>query len=127
MTTIATSDEQTLERVCTTTIADAASAVDRNGSFPSDSISALSAACAGIDEFRAVNGTDERVILQINLIQEGDPLVTGDHWAWDLARDMQMGALTTIAKVLSFLGSFWVILVAVLATNAYFLMRRRIA
>ena len=44
MTTIATSDVQTLERVCTTTIAEAASAVDRNGSFPSDSISALSAA-----------------------------------------------------------------------------------
>jgi len=38
---------------------------------PSSLISALSAACAGIDEFRAVNGTDERVILQINLIQGG--------------------------------------------------------
>lgn len=36
---------------------------------PSSLIAALSAACAGIDEFRAVNGTDERVILQINLIR----------------------------------------------------------
>jgi membrane protein DedA with SNARE-associated domain/membrane-associated phospholipid phosphatase len=65
------------------------------------------------------------IVLQINLIQEGDPLITGDHWAWDLARDMQMGALTTLAKVLSFLGSFWVILVAVLATSVFFLIRRQ--
>jgi len=36
---------------------------------PSSLISALSAACAGIDEFRAVNGTDERVILQISIIR----------------------------------------------------------
>jgi hypothetical protein len=36
---------------------------------PSSLIAALSAACAGIDDFRAVNGTDERVILQINLIR----------------------------------------------------------
>jgi hypothetical protein len=38
---------------------------------PSSLISALSAACAAIDDFRSVNGTDERVILQINLIQGG--------------------------------------------------------
>jgi membrane protein DedA with SNARE-associated domain/membrane-associated phospholipid phosphatase len=66
------------------------------------------------------------IVLQINLIQEGNPLVAGDHWAWDLARDVQMGALTTLAKFLSFLGSFWVVLVAVLATSAFFLMRRQI-
>ena len=36
---------------------------------PSSLIAALSAACAGINEFRAVNGPDERVILQINLIR----------------------------------------------------------
>jgi hypothetical protein len=36
---------------------------------PSSLIAALSAACAGIDEFRAVNGSDERVILQISLIR----------------------------------------------------------
>ena len=35
---------------------------------PSSLIAALSAACAGIDEFRAANGPDERVILQISLI-----------------------------------------------------------
>ena len=36
---------------------------------PSSLIAALSDACAGIDEFRAVNGSDERVILQISLIR----------------------------------------------------------
>ncbi|MCC6790855.1 MAG: hypothetical protein IT336_04170 [Thermomicrobiales bacterium] len=36
---------------------------------PSSLIAALSAACAGIDDFRAVNGSDERVILQISLIR----------------------------------------------------------
>ena len=36
---------------------------------PSSLIAALSAACAGIDEFRAVNDPDERVILQISLIR----------------------------------------------------------
>jgi hypothetical protein len=36
---------------------------------PSSLISALSAACAGIEEFRAVNGSDERIILQISLIR----------------------------------------------------------
>lgn len=36
---------------------------------PSALIAALSAACAGIDELRAVNGADERVILQISLIR----------------------------------------------------------
>ncbi len=54
------------------------------------------------------------IVLQINLIETGDPLITGDRWAWDLARDIEMGALTALAKVLSFLGSFWVVLVAVL-------------
>lgn len=36
---------------------------------PSSLIAALSAACAGIDDFRSVNGSDERVILQISLIR----------------------------------------------------------
>jgi membrane protein DedA with SNARE-associated domain/membrane-associated phospholipid phosphatase len=67
------------------------------------------------------------IVLQINLIESGDPLITGDHWAWDLARDIQMGALTTLAKTLSFLGSFWVLLVAVLATSAFAVTRRRMA
>src|SRR6185312_6003876 len=45
------------------------------------------------------------IVLQVNLIETGDPLIAGDRWAWDLARDMEMGALTALAKVLSFLGS----------------------
>jgi membrane protein DedA with SNARE-associated domain/membrane-associated phospholipid phosphatase len=67
------------------------------------------------------------VMLQINLIQTGDPLVTGDRWALDLARDIETGALTTLAKVLSFFGSFWVVLVVVAATCGFFSARRRIA
>jgi membrane-associated phospholipid phosphatase len=67
------------------------------------------------------------IVLQINLTETGDPLITGDRWAFDLARDMQMGMLTTLAKVLSFFGSFWVVLVAVVATSAFLIARRRIA
>lgn len=36
---------------------------------PSSLIAALSAACSGIDELRSVNGSDERVIVQISLIR----------------------------------------------------------
>jgi membrane protein DedA with SNARE-associated domain/membrane-associated phospholipid phosphatase len=67
------------------------------------------------------------IVLQINLIETGDPLITGDRWAWDLARDLEMGALTAIAKVLTFLGSFWVVLVTVLAMAGFLLSRRRVA
>jgi undecaprenyl-diphosphatase len=66
------------------------------------------------------------VILQINLIQSGDPLISGDRWALDLARDIETGSLTTIAKVLSFFGSFWVVLAAVGVTGAFLAMRRRV-
>jgi membrane protein DedA with SNARE-associated domain/membrane-associated phospholipid phosphatase len=67
------------------------------------------------------------IVLQIDLVETGSPLITGDHWAFDLARDMQTQALTTVAKVLSFFGSFWAVLVAVLATGAYLVTRERIA
>ncbi len=67
------------------------------------------------------------IVLQINLIEAGDPLISGDRWALDLARDVQAGALTTLAKTLSFFGSFWVLLVAVIATSAYAVTRRRLA
>jgi undecaprenyl-diphosphatase len=67
------------------------------------------------------------VILQINLIQTGDPLITGDHWALDLARDIEASALTTAAKITSFFGSFWVVLVAAGATAPVLVARRRIA
>jgi undecaprenyl-diphosphatase len=65
------------------------------------------------------------IVLQINLIESGDPLITGDRWSLDLVRDLETSALTTLAKVLSFLGSFWVVLAAVLAAGIYLLTRRR--
>jgi membrane protein DedA with SNARE-associated domain/membrane-associated phospholipid phosphatase len=67
------------------------------------------------------------IVLQINLTQSGDPLITGDRWAHDLGRDIHMGALTTLAKTLSFLGSLWVVVAAVVATSAFLAARRRIA
>jgi membrane protein DedA with SNARE-associated domain/membrane-associated phospholipid phosphatase len=65
------------------------------------------------------------IVLQVNLIETGDSLVGGDRWALDLARDIETGGLTTIAKVASFFGRFGVTLIAVLAASAYFLARRR--
>jgi undecaprenyl-diphosphatase len=67
------------------------------------------------------------IALQISMVESGDSLVTGDRWALDLARDIQTGALTTLAKVLSFFGSFWVVLVAVVATGGYLATRQRVA
>jgi membrane protein DedA with SNARE-associated domain/membrane-associated phospholipid phosphatase len=67
------------------------------------------------------------IVLQIHLVESGDSLVTGDRWALDLARDIHTGALTTLAKVLSFFGSFWVLPVAVLATSGYLATRARVA
>jgi membrane protein DedA with SNARE-associated domain/membrane-associated phospholipid phosphatase len=67
------------------------------------------------------------VVLQINLTQTGDPLITGDRWALDLARDIQSGALTAVANVLSFFGSLWFLGVLTALTGALFLSRRRIA
>ena len=67
------------------------------------------------------------IVLQISLIQTGDPLISGDRWAWHLAHDIQGQALTTLAKVLSFFGSFWAVLVAALAAGAYLVVRERIA
>ncbi len=65
-------------------------------------------------------------VLQINLIEPGDSLVTGDRWALDLARDIQSQALTALAKVLSLIGSFWVVLVALAGTGAYLVSRNRV-
>jgi undecaprenyl-diphosphatase len=67
------------------------------------------------------------IVLQVNLIETRDSLITGDGWALDLARDIQTQALTTLAKVLSFLGSFWVLLVAVVATGVFLVTRDRVA
>jgi undecaprenyl-diphosphatase len=67
------------------------------------------------------------VVLQVNLIEPGGSLITGDRWALELARDIQTHTLTTIAKVLSFLGSFWVVLLAVIATSFFLVTRERLA
>lgn len=67
------------------------------------------------------------IVLQINLIEPGDSLITGDRWALELARDMQTQGLTTLAKALSFLGSLWVVLAAVIATVMFFVTRKRLA
>jgi membrane-associated phospholipid phosphatase len=66
------------------------------------------------------------VMLQINLIQSGDPLISGDQSALDLARDVESGTLTAVAKVVSFFGSFWVVFAAVGLTSVYLSTRRRI-
>jgi undecaprenyl-diphosphatase len=65
------------------------------------------------------------VVLQVGLIESGDSLVPGDHGALQIARDIQSGALTALAKAMSFLGMFWVVLAAVLATCAWLLSQRR--
>jgi undecaprenyl-diphosphatase len=67
------------------------------------------------------------IALQINLIESGDSLVGGDRWALDLAHDIESHSLTTLAKAVSFLGSFGVVLAAVLAGGAYLLTRGRVA
>ena len=66
------------------------------------------------------------IVLQINLIETGDPLITGDRWALDLARDIEGGALTTLAKAISFFGSAWVVVIAVGAMAAFLIGRRRL-
>jgi len=40
---------------------------------------------------------------------------------------MENGTLTALAKALSFFGTFWVVLLAVVAASAYFLSQRRVA
>jgi membrane protein DedA with SNARE-associated domain/membrane-associated phospholipid phosphatase len=65
------------------------------------------------------------IVLQVNLVESGDTLVPGDHGALQVARDIQSGTLTAIAKALSFLGTLAVVLVAVLATSAWLLSQRR--
>jgi membrane protein DedA with SNARE-associated domain/membrane-associated phospholipid phosphatase len=66
------------------------------------------------------------IVLQINLVETGDPLITGDRWAWELAGDIESDPLMAIAETLSFLGSFPVVLVAILTTAGYLLLKRRV-
>jgi undecaprenyl-diphosphatase len=67
------------------------------------------------------------IVLQISLVQTGDPLISGDRWAWHLAHDINGPALTTLFHVITFLGTWWVVLTATLAVCAYLFMRERIA
>lgn len=67
------------------------------------------------------------IVLQVNLIESGDPLIAGDRPAFDIAHDMQSGSLTAVAKALSFLGRFSIVLVPAAATSVYLATRRRVA
>lgn len=67
------------------------------------------------------------IVLQISMIQNGDPLIAGDHWAWQLAHDINSSALTTLLHAVTFLGTWWVVLIATLAVCTYLLLRERIA
>jgi undecaprenyl-diphosphatase len=66
-------------------------------------------------------------VLQVNLIQSGDPLITGDREALDIARDIESGALTALAKGATFLGRFSVVLTAAGVTALFLAARRRVA
>ena len=64
------------------------------------------------------------VILQINLL-ETDALLPGDDTALSIARDIEVGVLTTIAKVLAVVGRLWFVVLVTGAACAYLLARRR--
>jgi membrane protein DedA with SNARE-associated domain len=64
------------------------------------------------------------VVLQIDLLQT-DALLPGDDTALDIAREIESGVLTALAKVLRAVGSLWFIGLCTLATCAFLLRRRR--
>ena len=64
------------------------------------------------------------VVLQINLL-ETDALLPGDNTALDIARDIQSGLLTGIAKALRVIGSLWFVGLCTAATCVFLLWRRR--
>jgi membrane protein DedA with SNARE-associated domain len=64
------------------------------------------------------------VILQIDLLQT-DALLPGDDTALTIARDIQVGMLTTIAKALAVIGRLWFVVLVAAAACAYLLVRRR--
>lgn len=64
------------------------------------------------------------VVLQINLL-ETDALLPGDNTAFDIARDIQSGLLTGIAKALRVIGSLWFVGLCTVATCIFLLWRRR--
>jgi membrane protein DedA with SNARE-associated domain/membrane-associated phospholipid phosphatase len=64
------------------------------------------------------------LVLQIDLIGE-DTMIAGDRWAHDLARDIEGGTLTALAKVVTALGAFVSVFAAVMAAGFYLLYRGR--
>jgi undecaprenyl-diphosphatase len=66
------------------------------------------------------------VMLQINLLQT-DALLPGDETAQRIARDIEAGLLTTIAKVLALIGRLWFVVLVTAFACAYLLARRRTA
>jgi undecaprenyl-diphosphatase len=66
------------------------------------------------------------VILQINLL-ETDALLLGDETALEIARDIEVGILTTIGKVLAVVGRLWFVVLVTAAVCGYLLSRRRAA
>jgi undecaprenyl-diphosphatase len=64
------------------------------------------------------------VVLQIGLIEDGKS-ITGDSWGLDIAREIETGALTTLAEVVSFFGRLYVVATAVCATALALLIKRR--
>jgi membrane protein DedA with SNARE-associated domain len=66
------------------------------------------------------------VVLQIDLLQT-DAFLPGDQTALDIARDIESGLLTGIAKVLRVIGALWFVGLCTVATCAFLLRRRRSA
>jgi undecaprenyl-diphosphatase len=66
------------------------------------------------------------VILQINLL-ETDALLFGDETTLDIARDIEVGILTTLGEVLAVIGRLWFVVLVTAAVCAYLLSRRRAA
>lgn len=64
------------------------------------------------------------VVLQINLL-ETDALLPGDETALDIARDIEIGILTTIGKVLAVIGRLWFVVLVTAGACAFLLTRRR--
>ena len=64
------------------------------------------------------------VVLQINLL-ETDALLPGDETALTIARDIEMGILTTIGKILAVVGRLWFVVLVTGAACVFLLTRRR--
>jgi membrane protein DedA with SNARE-associated domain/membrane-associated phospholipid phosphatase len=64
------------------------------------------------------------VILQIDLLQT-DALLFGDETALEIARDIEMTVLTTLADVLAVIGRLWFVVPVTAAGCGYLLSRRR--